>query len=192
MVLEWADQTTFLVLTVIVIVAIMLLTEKMSDALTYIGLISQFLIISTLMASIHEKGAKDRGPEPDFVEIPPATMYVPFHQGFAGPDAELREPSGAAEFPPAERSTLYAAGLGPEDLEAMHFASPPPHGGEPEHDRAAPTFDGDRMVVEHARWRHDPYRVADGTRQRKALIQRFAGEEIEAEENTPWWGRWDV
>ena len=53
------------------------------------------------------------------------------------------------------------------------------------------THDADRKTVDHARWRHDPYRVAAGVMRRRELMDKYVREELDEEENRPWWGRWD-
>lgn len=50
-------------------------------------------------------------------------------------------------------------------------------------------FDADRTVVEQARRRHDPYRVAAGVMRRKDLMDKYVAEELNEKENEPWWGR---
>lgn len=230
--LDWGNQSTFLILTLIVIVVIICVTKKLSDALVIIGLISQFLIISSLMPAIHERHVKDSESDLSYDGVPLATMYAPSYTQQKFKDRDVSEHFASV---PVDAS-FPSAGLEPEDIEAMRFTVPvggteltpgagvylpadqgndgPILGGEfnpYQHNRiesraephacngdvsaeayaGAPLFDADRMIVEQARWRHDPYRVANGTRRRKALIERFAEEEVAAEENSPWWGRYD-
>lgn len=51
------------------------------------------------------------------------------------------------------------------------------------------THDADRKVVDHARWRHDPYRVTAGIMRRKHLLEEYVAEELDEAENLQWWGR---
>lgn len=57
---------------------------------------------------------------------------------------------------------------------------------------ARSNFDGDRMMVEHARWRNDGQRVAAGIMRRKALVEKYVREELDEKENEPWWGRHEL
>lgn len=63
--------------------------------------------------------------------------------------------------------------------------------GDNPYAEARNTFDGDRQVVEHAKWRNDPYRPLAGRAKKQELIKKYMGEEIDEEENRQWWGNWD-
>jgi hypothetical protein len=52
--------------------------------------------------------------------------------------------------------------------------------------------DGDELLAYQGRARNDPERVWAGLRRRKALVERFAAEELDMEENKRWWGAHEV
>ena len=54
------------------------------------------------------------------------------------------------------------------------------------------THDADQQIAQHARWRNDPYRVAAGIMRRKDLMDKYVREELDEEEDSYWWGRWDA
>lgn len=63
--------------------------------------------------------------------------------------------------------------------------------GDSVYAEARDTFDGDRKVVEYAKWRHDPYRQAAGRLRGREIMDKYFREEVDEEEDRPWWGRYD-
>ncbi len=233
MLLPRGPQRIFMILTFIVIVAIVMLTESLSTAMIFISLISQFLIISTLSTSIGELHDKATQPSSAAISMP----WFPISPGFTSDREGFA--SKPLENPGVYDGDSYPGGLSPADLGQMSYDMGPiaalPAGTGPVYSpvdmpgyglggggdgpslppdnpyqtnrlnsRAEPSacdygpnseardsFDADRKIVEHARWRHDPHRVVAGTMRRKDLMTRYVREELDEKENEPWWGRWD-
>lgn len=59
-------------------------------------------------------------------------------------------------------------------------------------DDAIAIYDGDELMAYQVRSRNDPERVWAGIYRRKALIDRYVGEELDERENTQWWGAGEV
>lgn len=59
-------------------------------------------------------------------------------------------------------------------------------------DDAIAFYDGDELMAYQARSRNDPERVWAGIHRRKALVDRYVGEELSERENTQWWGQGEV
>ncbi|MDF1728292.1 MAG: hypothetical protein P1U53_11150 [Sulfitobacter sp.] len=59
-------------------------------------------------------------------------------------------------------------------------------------DEARVALDGDERLAMQGRFRNDPYRVAAGIMRRKDLVDRNVREELDREEDSRWWGRWDL
>lgn len=210
-------QHLFLAATFIIILGVIFLSPDLSSALIIISLLSNFLVISTLLVGISEKSAGgDGAPNPAAIGVP----WFPMRSGngFA-PDKDEFVASRPWDPPRqwAASPAPYPGGLEPDDLDYSAGADgdvpgagavyrqrgSPPRNGDAYPTAAPPkplsrydgsdsqpgTFDADRQNVEHARWRHDPYRVADGIMRRKELMSKHVAEELAEKEDEPWWGR---
>lgn len=217
-------QRYFLVLTFIVIVAIVLLADSFSDAILAVTLLSQFLIITTLLTSIHDRhvdASDSDGGYGDGAATAGAGWLPPMGAGGPAFTAEPRDggepfattpargggwasvddiddgllPGVSASYAPVRSGadgpafTAEAAATNPFQLNRVRGAAEPaPCDYSVE---AADVMDSDRKTVEHVRWRHDPHRVAAGVMDRKRLMDKYVREELDEEEDSQWWGRWD-
>jgi hypothetical protein len=213
-----------MLLTFIIIVAIVMMSESLSDAILVISLLSQFLIISTLLSGVDERHNKNTAAT-SIPWVPAKPAFTPNREGFAsrpviapgtgiapgGGRGPAAYPGGLDQLPiydfgatgPAGTGAVYAPvssgadgpPLAPGDpfqlnrIESRAGAEPCDYGYAGE---ARNTFDADRQMVEHGRWRNDPHRVVAGVMRRKELVDKYVREELEEEENSPWWGRWDL
>jgi len=220
-------QKLFLALTFIIIVAIIYMSESLPDAMLMISLIAQFLIISTLMASVHSNKPSDHPtvglswypiaqfrsrdqfasrpitPVPPHIQYPGGLDHLFTSRGGANYDFGATGPAGlgAVYTPVDERlQSRWSAGgdgpaIGPYDpymLNRIESRAGPAACETGYASEAYNSFDADRQMVEHGRWRNDPARAAAVVRNRKAHVQKYVEEELQEKENEPWWGRWDV
>jgi hypothetical protein len=59
-------------------------------------------------------------------------------------------------------------------------------------DDALALYDGDELTAYQVRSRNEPERVWAGIYRRKALVDRYVGEELDERENSRWWGAGEV
>lgn len=189
-------QGLFLILTFVVMVVIILLSESVTTALILISIMTNFLIISSNLAQVSQRHLYEMGraEEPCENSLDAESLPVGLIAGFDadGPDAPLGGYQGGLS--PGEVARLVDSPWfepGGESPEVYYSA-----GGNPG-DRTVggdvrDTFDADRKTVEHGRWRNNPDRVVEGVANRKNAIDYYVREELDSEESTPWWGRWDV
>jgi len=110
-------------------------------------------------------------------------------QGPTYAPASVAPGAGAPRLPP----------LNPYQLDRVESRAEPWDGpgygcqdiGDSPYAEARNTMDGDRKVVEYAKWRHDPYRQAAGRLRGRELMDKYFREEVDEEEDRPWWGRYD-
>ena len=250
MILPRGPQRFWFVLTLVVMVVIVYLSDTLSTALLYTSLLTQFLVITTLATGIGEKHDKALGV--DDVAVAGGAVFVPSALQSFDSDPEHFATSPVAKETPFSRDVPYPGGLSPADLAGAQYDVGPvpdipagfgsvysPAGMEfaagadgpqlppynpfqlnrlasraepgprtvPMHEaissgfgpvgmdaanEARRNFDGDRMMVEHARWRNDGQRVAAGIMRRKAHVEKYVREELDEKENEPWWGRFEL
>lgn len=223
-------QILYMALTFIVFVIIVLTAQSFSDALMMISLLSQFLIVSTLLTSVHESTDATDLAATNVTWLPARGSFEPDREGFTGrplitPGTGISADAGrgAAVYPgglhdiqslvhdygavgPAGTGAVYSpmqAAATPSGADRPREASVGPMRSFETRPAPAPcdygyaaesrnTFDADRQMVEHGRWRNDPHRVVAGVMRRKEAIDRYVREELDEKEHEPWWGRWDL
>ena len=124
------------------------------------------------------------------VAVGEGPSYAPLGMGVAALGADHRDGLAVPELNPFQ---LNRAESRAEPWGAAPGAPGPQCGdiGDSPYAEARAAFDGDRVVVEHAKWRNDPYRVAAGRANRQEQFDKYFREELDEEEDRPWWGRAD-
>jgi len=241
---QWTVQT-FLVVTFVVIVAIIVFTDDLGKALMIITLITNFLIIASQSMLLSERRDEKRDRElqqsvvagdatgldaaasagaDTFASRPMA--YYPYAD--AAPAGSGAGGGGGGDLP--LQMTPAGAGLSPADIDALPWSREAvPGAGGPVYNpvngpatgagavapapynpyqrnnletRAMPGFcarglpaetldthDGDRKVVDQAKWRNDPSRAAAGAMGGSYdLMKKYVAEELDEQENRTWWG----
>jgi hypothetical protein len=201
------SQGLFLALTFVIMIIIVLSTKELSSAMLLIGFITNFLIISSQLTLMGDRNTvndsetkynryrRALGESPvmvtplpgvvgNFVGGAPAEQYP----GAIGPAEQYPGPIGPAE--------QYPGAIGPAEQYpgAIDFIESPAQNIKQAagRDGACKSYSDDSgaddFVVSQTRSRNNPERVWAGIHRRKALIDRFAGEELDEEGGTPWWG----
>lgn len=205
-------QVAFLALTFLVMVAVIFLSKDLTSALLVISLLTNFLIISSQLTLISERHAMALTEQAEASNVSPdlTALLTATSEGFAdeteGESLGEQSASGLrqvgapgldSEFVRATVAGLEAAAAG--DLNAGELGGNLYAGCAPDPALSrwdgAPrsSFDADRQLTEQARWRNGlDQRVAAGRLRRKDLIDRYMGEELDAEEHKPWWGRYEA
>lgn len=217
MLLPRGSQGLYIALTLVVIIVIINLAPDPNRALLLISLIVSFLIISTQLTIMRNQDQRCPGDDADdmddiddhFAERPAAGAHFPHGNPIPGVTGEY--PGGLDAATLANIGYQFGAGdaspaVGPAYTPTTPDPTPFPHnpyqlnrvqtraerlGDDGMASEARNTHDADRKVVTHARWRHDPYRVAAGVMRKKDQMQRYIGEELDEVEHREWWGNAD-
>ena len=191
------SQGLFMTLTFVIMIIIVLSTKELSSAMLLIGFITNFLIISsqlTLMGdrnTVNDSETKYNRYRRALGESPVMVTPLPGVVGnFVSGDPAEPYPGAIG---PAEQ---YPGPIGPAEQYpgAIDFIESPAQNIKQAagQDGACKSYSDDSgaddFVVSQTRSRNNPERVWAGIHRRKALIDRFAGEELDEEGGTPWWG----
>jgi len=209
-------QRYFLVLSLVVIVAVVMLAPNLTTAVIIVGLMTNFLFMSTQLMQLsnqHQRTLGEPGggrPDPN-VGISAGFRDEP--EGFGNYGAAAHSRMGAAPYQGAVTLKPFgpdAGDVGP--YRAPMYTEAPESGGTPipiqdrynldriggdsrqnpcEHP-AVDVFDADERNVHLVREKNDAHRVVAGGMRRKDQLSRYLKEELDEEENSHWWGQWDV
>lgn len=241
-------QGFFLALTLVVMIIIILIAKDLTAAILIIGLITNFLIITSQLTLMGDRHLEDQKNGDELARIdrdldaavmvnpPPSALYGSDSAGVLAASLATGEgmtgrpekfvsvttapPGEGPPFwvtaPPGEEPTAYpgaidfteyetAPALGHTDWEAAARADVPvgnpfddgriaaPQAAPPcDDDDAIAYFDADELNTYQVRSRNVPERVWAGIYRRKALVERYVGEELDEQEDTQWWGRHEV
>jgi len=146
---------------------IVLFTKKISQALISIGLITNFLIISSQLALINDRLSTN---EIKYNEDPLDNTVMPSILPYQVERFSRAPPS------PGQDGTAY-----PRETRPLYYNSP----------ETIRVLDGDEQFAYQGRARHDPYRQAAGIMKKKQIMDKYVREELDEEEQNNYWGRWD-
>ena len=155
----------FLALTFVVMLVILVSSKDMTTALLTIGLITNFLIISSQLTMIGDRNIKM---DAAAAVAPPSAAAL-----ISASQSNFHDP----EFDSVADGAYPGAIDVPEDRTLR----------SPVGDSAL--LDGDERITHQVRSRNDPERVWAGALQKKAFIEPYVAEELADAEDRPWWGR---
>lgn len=209
-------QDKFIVLTFILIVIIILVSRTLQEAVLLVTMVTGFVITSTYINNIG-RGLPTGSAPVDAGGVVAATGE-PLVSTFVGEPADVigkgathsEWPGGLSDFEmqgiirssAPDINETYTYDLPPLDekrgpfgnpFDLNNIKTPGQHsmaGGA--FDEARVAIDGDERLAMQGRFRNDPYRVAAGIMRRKDIVDRNVREELDREEDSRWWGRWDL
>lgn len=207
-------QDKFIVLTFILIVVIILLSRTLQEAVLLVTMVTGFVITATYINNIG-RGLPMGRPPVDAGGVVAAT--APVMSTFVGAPADGGDSQAGGDWPGGlsdsemqgilrssapDTNETYTYGLPPLDEKRGPFGNPfdlnnvytpGQHSmADGTFDEARVALDGDERLAMQGRFRNDPYRVAAGIMRRKDLVDRNVREELDREEDSRWWGRWDL
>ena len=194
----------FLVITIIVILVVLLTVKNFTLAILIVGLITNFVIISThltLMGDRHAEMARIKkdsfttattalpgGASPSFTNIPadePGTDDI----AYPGSIEEFGEYETYPELGHTDWRTTARDDVPYGNPFSTHRIASPQAAGPDDDDYAVVALDGDEAITVQARSRNDPTRAWAGSLRQKSLIGRYVSEELDERENCRWWGQ---
>lgn len=202
-------QGLFLALTLVVMIIIIITTKDLPTAIIVIGLITNFLIISsqlTLMGDRHvaieenARGAKrriNRGLAASVTTGSPSPGAM-LAEGFEDDPTDNTPAGGTDQF--ADAPLAAGAGLEDDSDPLVDFDGRPSKqaGDAPEtrdlgyDNDTNGLFDADEAAAYQVRSRNVPERVWSVGPRRRAFVEKYTREELDNEENKAWWGRHEL
>jgi hypothetical protein len=197
-------QEGFLALTFAVIVIIVLVSKKLTRAVVIVSLLTNFLIISTQLTLISEKSnilgknssgkssgessGKSSGKTPKTVAnaLAPKTVASAPKTVASAPKTVA---SAAQQVSQEQKTPRYPGAI---NLGSGFVGDIGPHAEPFEDDFIIESLDDGELMAQQSLSRNDPERALAGITNRKALVERFMGEELDEAEDERWWGRHEV
>jgi hypothetical protein len=198
----WPTSGIFLILAFVITIVAILTAKNMKSALAQVGGVASILFISTQLREHIAPPCRAVDAWAAWAAPPMNAKAVPFYPPPAGGETSTAGSAGGAGYRGAIDFDLDGLDSAPEfgasDRLAGAEAGNPHNLGRYARPAAAPPcvdeeaaaiYDGDEQVTYQSRARNQPERVWAGASRRKTHVSGYVDEELDEEENAPWWGR---